>query len=105
MVSSVAFQLQSGRLVNGFGYHRRPLHHRGRGIVRKTVGSVAGVLGHALVNKLAGLISGNGRKRRVHRHRTIRGSSYRLSGSGYRRKPRARLSGLGYRKRKTTTHV
>ena len=88
---------------NGSGYTR------GRGIVRSALGSLAGVAGRALLNKIVSSISGSGR-RRTYRKRTTthrRGGSYKPIGLGrrtYRRKTigttrRHRRVGSGYRKR------
>ena len=76
---------------NDSGYTRV---NRGRGIVRSALGSLAGVAGRALLNKIVSSISGSGRKRTYQKRRTtrvVRGSSYRPIGTGtgrrtYRRK-------------------
>ena len=65
MVSSIGIGLGRNQLISGFGMHhpyrviRTP---RGRGVVRKTAGNVVRHIGHTLVDKLAGVISGSGYK-------------------------------------------
>ena len=94
MVSSVGFQLNSRRKITGFGTRKRTT---GRGVIRRVVGSVTRPVLGFLANKIADAISGGGR-RVVHRRRTVRhtrvhhAGSYRLTGMGARRKPRARLA-------------
>ena len=102
MVSIIGRKLQSNALISGFGYHhphrvhhygvRRTRHTTGRGIARRAIGSILGTLGHALVNRLSGAVSGAGRRRHhVRRRRVYSGSSFRLTGSGYRRRPVRRI--------------
>ena len=95
MVSSVGFQLSANRRIVGFG--RRST--RGRGI-RSVVGNVLARPALTFIaNKVADLISGSGRK--TYRKRTVRGSSFKLSGAG--RKPRKTLirrkTGTGIKRR------
>ena len=102
MVSSIGYKLAQNRLVTGFGARRRPTC--GRGVVRKTIGTIARPALTYIANKIADVISGAGkRSRAVHR-----GSSYKLTGSGARRKPRktltARRVGAGKRKTARSTH-
>ena len=86
MVSSIGVGLGKNQLITGFGLHHHVIRRRatrGRG-VRTTAGSVVKHIGHALVDKLAGVIAGSG---------------YKLAGGRHHvRKPRATL-GIG-RKRK-----
>ena len=87
MVSSIGVGLGRNQLVTGFGMHHHVIRRRatrGRGL-RTTAGSVVKHIGHALVDKLAGVIAGSG---------------YKLAGGKrhHIRKPRATL-GMG-RKRK-----
>ena len=66
---------------NGSGYTR------GRGIVRSALGSLAGVAGRALLNKIVSSISGGSTRRRTYRKRTTthrRGGSYKPIGLGQR---------------------
>ena len=100
MVSSVGFQLSANRRINGFGARRST---RGRGI-RSVVGNVLARPALTFIaNKVADLISGSG-KRKIYRKRTVRGSSFKLSGAG--RKPRKSLirrrTASGYKKHATT---
>lgn len=91
MVSNIGAKLASLSAIQGFGYRR--VHHprmtHGRGVARKAVGSVIGSIGHALVNKIASVVSGGSHKltgagkRRVGRQRVRRA-----------RKPRATLEAL-----------
>ena len=96
MVSSVGFLLGKNSRVTGFGV-RRPAT-RGRGFIRKAVGAVSRPALTYIANKIADVISGSGRKRRTTVRKTVRGSSWKLTGQG-RRKPRSTLT----RKRRTTT--
>ena len=87
MVSSIGFSLGANRRITGFGRRRVPVT-RGRGI-RSVVGNVVARPALTFIaNKVADLISGSG-KRRTYRKRTVRGSSFKLSGAG--RKPRGNL--------------
>jgi len=87
MVSSLGYQLAKNSVISGFG-HRHHHVHRGRGVVRKTIGGITRTLGNMLVNRVANAIAGG---------------SYKITGRGRKpRKPRSRLSGFGTRKR--TTH-
>ena len=74
-------------LMNG-GYHH--VHHlnRGRGVVRRVAGNIVGSAGHALLNRIAHIISGEGyRKRRVvHIRKPIYSGSYKLTGMGRKRR-------------------
>jgi hypothetical protein len=85
MVGTIGFQLGKNRKITGFGsrVHRRPT--RGSGVSKS-----------ALVHSLANALLGSGVHRRrapVHRRRTVRSAgSYKLSGQGVRRKPRATLT-------------
>ena len=103
-------------LANGYQpfHHRNTMHHRGSGIVRSAVAGLAGVAGRALLNKLVSAISGSGRKRKTYKKRathTVRGSSWKVVGTGkkrtYRRKTigtvRKHRIGSGYRR--TRRHV
>ena len=105
MVSALGYALAKNQLVSGFG--RRHYLSHGRGIARRAAGHAVRAVGNALVNKLSNLISGTGRHRhrRVHHH----AGSYKVTGTGYRRrtthrKPRhnllSSLLGHGYRKRR-----
>ena len=91
MVSSVAWQLNSRKRITGFGARCVPIHHVGKGVIRRAVGNaiVRPALGW-IATKVADLISGTGKKR-IYRKRTVRGSSYKITGMGSRR-PRSRLS-------------
>ena len=104
MVSSIGYKLAQNKLVTGFGARRST---RGRG-VRSVVGNVLARPALTFIaNKVADLISGSGRK--TYRKRTVRGSSWRVTGTG--RKPRSTLTrrrktGAGVRKpRKTLKRV
>ena len=103
MVSSIGYQLAKSRKITGFGRPiRRAPVNRGRGI-RSVVGNVLARPALTFIaNKVADLISGSGRK--TYRKRTVRGSSFKLSGAG--RKPRKSLirrsTASGYKKRATT---
>ena len=81
MVSRIGWNLNSIKPITGFGVRRRRTT-RGRGVVRRVIGSVARPALGYIANKIADLISG-GRRRR--------GGSYRLTGMGARR-PRRRLT-------------
>ena len=103
MVSSLSFKLAQNRLITGFGTHRKAT--TGRGYVRKGVCAVSRPAPTYIANKIADVISGNGRKRRsVRKPRTVRrtvhsAGSFRPSGYGVkRRRPRSTLT----RKRRTT---
>ena len=87
MVSSIGYKLASNKLVTGFGVRRRTTT-RGRGIVRRTLGNISRPVLGFIANKVADLISGSG-KRKTYRKRTVRGSSWRVTGTG--RKPRSTL--------------
>ena len=97
MVSSISYQLGKNRLVTGFGMHRRTTS--GRGVVRRTVGAIAGPALTYIANKIADVISGTG----VHRRKSVHhGASWKITGSGTVRKPRRHLTtrraGAGKRK-------
>ena len=85
-LSRVGWNLNSRRLITGFGVRRRKPTTRGRGVVRKAVGAIARPALSFIANKIADMISGG----RIVRHRRS-GGSYRLTGMGKRR-PRATLS-------------
>ena len=86
MVSSIGYKLAGNKIITGFGARRCAT--RGRGIVRRTIGNISRPVLGFIANKLADLISGSG-KRRTSRKRTVRGSSWRVTGTG--RKPRSTL--------------
>ena len=90
MVSSIGFQLNSRKRITGFGARRRPA---GRGIVRRVLSTVARPALGFIANKIADMISGTGRRRRAApRRRVTRGTSYRLTGMGRKRRaPRSTL--------------
>ena len=70
MVSAIGFKLNSPDMITGFGYRRHRIHRaRGDGVGRKVVGAVVRKIGHALTDRLASAISGNG--------------SYRLTGGRF----------------------
>ena len=72
MVSAIGFKLNSPDMITGFGYRRHRIHRaRGDGVGRKVVGAVVRKIGHALTDRLASAISGNG--------------SYRLTGGRFRK--------------------
>ena len=92
MVSRVGWNLNSRRLISGFGVRRRRTTTRGRGVVRRAVGAIARPALGFIANKIADLISGGAvRRRRVVRRKPL-GGSYKLTGMGKRRKPRSTLS-------------
>ena len=99
MVSSIGYQLAKSRKITGFG-RRVPVTRIGSGAIRRTVGNIARPALGWIANRIADAISGSGRKK-VYR-RTVRGSSFKLSGAG--RKPRSRLS-ISTRKRKVGTGI
>ena len=93
MVSSVGSRLHLPTRITGFGARRCAPRRSGRGIVRRVLGTVARPALGFLANKIADMISG-GRKRRTvtRRRRVTRGTSYRLTGMGVKRRaPRRRL--------------
>ena len=91
MVSSIGFQLHSRKPISGFGARRCAPRRCGSGVVRRVLSTVARPALGFIANKIADLISGQGRRRRAApRRRVTRGTSYRLTGSG-RRAPRRRL--------------
>ena len=92
MVSSISYILGKNSRVTGFGV-RRPAT-RGRGFIRKAVGAVSRPALTYIANKIADVISGGSR---VRRRKTVRGSSWKLTGQG--RRPISTLT----RKRRTTT--
>ena len=99
MVSSIGYLIQKNDRVTGFGA-RRPTSSCGRGYVRKVVGAVSRPALTYIANKIADVISGTGRRKAVRKPRTVRGSSWRPSGMGVKkRRPRSTLA----RKRRTTT--
>ena len=89
MVSSIGVGLGRNQLITGFGMHHHTIRRRatrGRG-VRTTAGSVVKHIGHALVDKLAGVIAGSGYKLAGGRHHV----------KHHIRKPRSTL-GMGRRR-------
>ena len=90
MVSSIGIQLQKNRKITGFGTRRVPVNRIGSGVVRRTIGAIARPALGWLANRISDAISGSG-KRRTYRKRTVRGSSFKLSGAGLKRKPRTTL--------------
>ena len=86
MVTTVGWNLNSRKLITGFGRRTTRRTTRGRGIVRRAIGAVSRPMLGFIANKVADLISGG--RRRVYRKS---GGSYRLTGMGKRR-PRATLS-------------
>ena len=100
MVSTVAMALQRQKLCSGFGM-KRTRRTCGRGIIRNIASAGTRALGNFLVNKLANVIAGSGKRRTVRKtavRRTVTGSSWKPSGYGMR-KPRKTLT----RKRRTAT--
>ena len=115
MVSNVGYKLNSYAPITGFGVrrrrrtttHRAPVHHvAGSGLPRRIIGSVINHLGHALVNKVASVVSGQGfrltgGKKRVVHHRKPRATL--LDGISHHvvrhRKPRTTLLGAGRKRR------
>jgi IS5 family transposase len=89
MVSIIGVGLGRNQLITGFGMHHHTIRRRatrGRG-VRTTAGSVVKHIGHALVDKLAGVIAGSGYKLAGGRHHV----------KHHIRKPRSTL-GMGRRR-------
>jgi len=79
MVNSISYKLAGNKLITGFGARRCAT--RGRGI-RSVVGNVLARPALTFIaNKVADLISGSG-KRKTYRKRTVRGSSWRVTGTG-----------------------
>ena len=97
MVSSIGYKLAQNKLVTGFGTRRCTT--RGRGIIRRTIGSIARPALGYIANKISDLISGTGRTRRA--------GSWKPTGMGVRRKPRSTLKKrkTGGLKRKVTRRV
>ena len=58
MVSRVGWNLNSRRLISGFGVRRRRTVTRGRGVVRRAVGAIARPALGFIANKIADMISG-----------------------------------------------
>ena len=105
MVSSLSYKLAKNDLVTGFGAHQKHATSCGRGYVRKVVGAVSRPALTYIANKIADVISGTGRRKAVRKPRTVRGSSWKPSGMGVRRRPRSTLTrtrrttvGTGHRK-------
>ena len=105
MVSSIGYLIQKNDRVTGFGARRKPTSSCGRGYVRKVVGAVSRPALTYIANKIADVISGTGRRKAVRKPRTVRGSSWKPSGMGVRRRPRSTLTrtrrttvGTGHRK-------
>ena len=101
MVGTIAYQLAKNRRITGFGMRRRRVStRRGCGIVRRTIGNISRPILTHIANKVADLITGSGRRRIVHRRRTVRSAgSYKYSGLGLVRRPRRHL----VHRRRTTT--
>ena len=100
-LSRVGWNLNSRRLISGFGVRRRRTVTRGRGVVRRAVGAIARPALGFIANKIADMISGG----RIVRHQRS-GGSYRLTGMGRRprttlsrRRPVRRAVGCGYKRR------
>ena len=97
MVSSISSQLLYGRPITGFGTRRRVVSHKK-------------LPTHVIVPVSA--ITGLRRRRtvrpRVAHHAVHHAGSYKITGSGYRRKPRAMLTHrrktVGGYKRRTVSH-
>ena len=109
MVSNFGIQLANGYHHVHHRHHLHPMHHHGAGTVRKIAGNVLGSLGHMLITRVAKAISGTGHRRTYRKRRTthtVRGSSWKVVGTGgYRRKTyRRRLIGTGRRTTRTTYH-
>ena len=99
MVSSISYKLAQNKLITGFGTRR--CSTRGRGIIRRTIGSIARPALGYIANKISDLIYGTGR-------RTVRrAGSWKPTGMGVRRKPRSTLKKrkTGGLKRKVTRRV
>ena len=101
MVTTVGWNLNSRKLITGFGRRTTRRTTRGRGIVRRALGAISRPALGFIANKVADLISGG--RRRVYRKR---GGSYRLTGMGRRpratltrRRPVRRSVGCGYKRR------
>ena len=93
MASRVGWNLNSRRLISGFGVRRRrTVRSSGRGVVRRAVGAIARPALGFIANKIADMISGGAVRRRRVVHRRPLGGSYKLTGMGKRRKPRSTLS-------------
>ena len=92
MVSSIGYKLAQNKLVTGFGTRRCTT--RGRGVIRRTIGSIARPALGYIANKISDLISGG---------RTRRAGSWKPTGMGVRRKPRSTLKrrtiGTGLKRR------
>ena len=89
MVSSIGFSLGANRRITGFGRRRVPVTRIGSGVVRRTIGAISRPILGWLSNRISDAISGSGRK--TYKKRTVRGSSFKLSGAGLKRKPRTTL--------------
>ena len=105
MVSSIGYLIQKNDRVTGFGARKCRPSTAGRGYVRKVVGAVSRPALTYIANKIADVISGTGRRKAVRKPRTVRGSSWKPSGMGVRRRPRSTLTrtrrttvGTGHRK-------
>ena len=99
MVSSISYLLAKNTRVTGFGVHRKRSASCGRGYVRKVVGAVSRPELTYIANKIADVISGTGRRRAVRKPRTVHSAgSWKPSGMGVKRRPRASLT----RTRRTT---
>ena len=91
MVSSLGYQLGKNKVISGFGVRRgtRKVCYtrkttRGTGIARSALGGIISHVGHALVNKIAGVVRGSG----------VTGGSWKVTGSGRKkaiRRPRTLL--------------
>ena len=101
MVSSIGMALQRQKLCTGFGMRRhRVSTRRGCGVVRRTIGNISRPALVWAANKVADLVTGNGRRRIIRRRRVVRAAgSFKPSGYGIRR-PRRHLT---VHRRRTTT--
>ena len=88
MVSTVNYLAgRIGQRIVGFGARRRITTTR-----RTARRTGRGPSKTALVKRIASAILAGTGRRRVYKKRTVSGSSYKLSGQGKRRKPRATLT-------------
>ena len=88
MVSSLSYKLNKPGLVTGFGARRAP--PKGRGIIRNVASAGTRALGTYLVNRLADVIKGSG-KRTVRKPKPAAGNGFKPTGYGVRR-PRKTLT-------------
>ena len=92
MVSNIGARLSSLKPITGFGIHR---HYNkpsvGRGVVRNVAANTVRYIGNALVNKIANSIRGSGFKLTgMGKKRKTR----KVAGCGVQRKPRKHLKGI-----------